>query len=158
MVSFIFPSSCLSCSYSTLFYHMILLPQTEENLSLCLITVNTTPWTYIGEVKCTHVQALRLCTGRKAHRGTTALEGGERSGSHPAILYPQERPSTHCTGGWVGPRASLDRCGKSRSHWDSILGPSSPQPVAIPTELPGPHIYIYEGTYFQALLTYNSKR
>ena len=27
---------------------------------------------------------------------------------------PRERPSTHCTGGWVGTRAGLDRCGKSR--------------------------------------------
>jgi hypothetical protein len=27
----------------------------------------------------------------------------------PAALYPQERtPGTHCTGGWVGPRAGLD--------------------------------------------------
>jgi hypothetical protein len=27
----------------------------------------------------------------------------------PAALYPRERtPSTHCTGGWVGPRAGLD--------------------------------------------------
>ena len=25
-----------------------------------------------------------------------------------AELYPQERPGTHCTGGWVGPRAGLD--------------------------------------------------
>ena len=32
----------------------------------------------------------------------------------PAALYPQERPGTHFTGGWVGPRAGLDRCGKSR--------------------------------------------
>ena len=31
----------------------------------------------------------------------------------PAALYPRERPSTHCTGDWVGPRAGLDRCGKS---------------------------------------------
>jgi hypothetical protein len=23
-------------------------------------------------------------------------------------------PGTHCTGGWVGPRAGLDKCGKSR--------------------------------------------
>ena len=29
-------------------------------------------------------------------------------------LYPQERPSTHCTGVWVAPRAGLDRCGNSR--------------------------------------------
>ena len=32
----------------------------------------------------------------------------------PAALYPRERPGTHCTGSWVGPRAGLYRCGKSR--------------------------------------------
>ena len=32
----------------------------------------------------------------------------------PAAFYPRERPGTHCTGGWVVPRADLDRCGKSR--------------------------------------------
>jgi hypothetical protein len=32
----------------------------------------------------------------------------------PAALYPRERPGIHCTGGGVGPRAYLDRCGKSR--------------------------------------------
>jgi len=31
----------------------------------------------------------------------------------PAAPYPLERPGTHCTGGWVGLRAGLDRCGKS---------------------------------------------
>ena len=30
------------------------------------------------------------------------------------------RPGTYFTGGWVGPRASLDRCGKTRPHRDSI--------------------------------------
>jgi hypothetical protein len=32
----------------------------------------------------------------------------------PAAFYPRERPGIHCTGGWVGLRAGLDRCGKSR--------------------------------------------
>jgi len=32
----------------------------------------------------------------------------------PAALYPLETPSTHCTGGWVGLRPGLDKCGKSR--------------------------------------------
>jgi len=32
----------------------------------------------------------------------------------PAAPYPRERSGTHCTGGWVGLRAGLDRCGKSR--------------------------------------------
>jgi hypothetical protein len=41
-------------------------------------------------------------------------------------LYPRERPGTQYTGGWVGPRAGLDVCEKSRPHRDSIPGPSSP--------------------------------
>ena len=49
--------------------------------------------------------------------------GGER---HVPVALPQERPGTHYIGGWVGPRAGLDRCGKSRFHRDSIPGPSSP--------------------------------
>jgi hypothetical protein len=40
----------------------------------------------------------------------------------------------------VGPRAGLDECEKSRPHRDSIPRPSSPYPVAIPTELPGPPV------------------
>ena len=48
-------------------------------------------------VKCTLVQAPRLCTGRTAHRGvevqlcsflTTALEGGEGSASRPGRSLP----------------------------------------------------------------------
>ena len=30
----------------------------------------------------------------------------------PRLLLPRERPCTHCIGGWVGPRAVLDGCGK----------------------------------------------
>jgi hypothetical protein len=40
---------------------------------------------------------------------TSAPDGGERSASRPSRLTPRERaPDTHCIGGWVGPRASLD--------------------------------------------------
>ena len=38
----------------------------------------------------------------------------------------------------MGLRSGLDRRGKSRLHRDSIPVPSSPEAVAIPTELPGP--------------------
>jgi hypothetical protein len=41
-------------------------------------------------------------------------------------LYHRKRPGTHCIGGWVGPRAGLDRCGKSRPHRGTIPGQSSP--------------------------------
>jgi hypothetical protein len=41
---------------------------------------------------------------------TSALDGGEWSASRPGRAFtPGERTSgTHCTGGWVGPRAGLD--------------------------------------------------
>ena len=38
--------------------------------------------------------------------------GGERHA--PAALPPGKRPGTHFTGGWVGQRVGLDRCGKYR--------------------------------------------
>ena len=75
------------------------------------------------KVKCTRVQALRLCTGRTDHRGSRsmalpfmimALEGVRGQCHPPAALYLRERPGTHCTGGRVGPKAGLYRCGKSR--------------------------------------------
>jgi hypothetical protein len=43
----------------------------------------------------------------------------------PRSLYPRERPGTHCTGCWVGHRAGLDVCEKSRPYRDSIPGTSS---------------------------------
>ena len=52
----------------------------------------------------------------------------------PRPLYPPERHGTHCTGGWVGPRAGLDWWGKSRPI--RIRSPDCP--VAILTELSRP--------------------
>jgi hypothetical protein len=34
----------------------------------------------------------------------------------PRPLYPREIPASHCIGGWVGHRAGLDGCGKSRTQ------------------------------------------
>ena len=34
------------------------------------------------------------------------MVGGQRHA--PNVLPPGRRPGTHCTGGWVGPTASLD--------------------------------------------------
>ena len=56
---------------------------------------------------------------------TTALEGVEQSAARPPNL-PWERLGIHCTGGWVGPRAGLDRR-KISPHLDSIPRPFSPQ-------------------------------
>jgi hypothetical protein len=60
--------------------------------------------------------------------------GGQRHA--PRHYIPgRERPITHCTGSWVGPRGGLDECEKSRPHRDSIPAPSNPYQVAIPIML-----------------------
>ena len=43
-----------------------------------------------------------------------------------------------CIVSCVGPKVGLDGRGKSRHHWDSIPGLSSPSPVAVPTKLSRP--------------------
>jgi len=43
--------------------------------------------------------------------------------ANPQPLYPRERPGTHCVGGWVGPRAGLDRCEESRPPPTGIRSP-----------------------------------
>ena len=45
---------------------------------------------------------------------TSALDSFGWSTPRPDYFSPKERPGTHCTEGWVGPRASRDGCGKSR--------------------------------------------
>ena len=44
----------------------------------------------------------------------------------PAALPSGKRYGTNFIGGWVGPRAGLDVCGKSRPHRDWIPGLSYP--------------------------------
>jgi len=56
----------------------------------------------------------------------------------PAAVYPRERTGTHFAGGWVGPGAGLGGW-KISSPPGFDPGPSSPQSVVIPTEIPGPH-------------------
>jgi len=56
----------------------------------------------------------------------SALDGGRWSTPRPGRFTLRERPGTHCTGGWVGSRAGLDKCEKSVSHRDLIPDPSRP--------------------------------
>jgi len=59
---------------------------------------------------------------------TSALDWGWVVNATPRPLYPWERACTHCIGGWMGPRAGLDRCGKSRPP--AGFDPRTVQPVA----------------------------
>jgi hypothetical protein len=91
----------------------------------------------LKRLKCTLVQALRLCTGHTVHRGsrgialpflTTALEGGEGSASRPGRFLPPEKnryPLYRRLGGPQGRTGAvnlaptgirpLDRPGRSQS-------------------------------------------
>jgi hypothetical protein len=48
----------------------------------------------------------------------------------PRPLYPRERPGSHCVGGWVGPSAGLDGCGKSHHPTPSGFDPWTVLPEA----------------------------
>ena len=67
--------------------------------------------------------------GEKRYSSTLSLTselygvGGQR---HTLAILPPGKTRTHCIGARVGPRASLDGCGKSRPHQDSIPEPSNP--------------------------------
>jgi hypothetical protein len=71
-----------------------------------------TDW-YVKKLKLSHYTPRRRL-GKKRYSSysftTSALDTGEWSASRPCRgLSPWKGPSgTHCTGGWVGPRAGLD--------------------------------------------------
>jgi hypothetical protein len=73
----------------------------------------SSPYTSKGKVHpCTCTENLHAVIYRPY--GPLGLEGGGGSASRPGRSLPPVRPGTHCTGDWVGPRAGLDRSGKSR--------------------------------------------
>jgi hypothetical protein len=39
------------------------------------------------------------------------IDRGGWSSPHPGRFTPGKGPGTYCTGGWVGPRASVEKCG-----------------------------------------------
>jgi hypothetical protein len=60
---------------------------------------------------------------------TSTLDGGEWSMSPRGRAFtPGERtPGTHCTGGWVGPRAGLDTEARGKIIWPCLgIEPRSP--------------------------------
>ena len=109
------------------------------------LTTHRNPYAYTGQsnmqekVKgkahsCTGTEVL-YSTAHRPSRGITLLflDHGTRRGwgvsvTPRPLFTPRERPGTHGTGGWVGPRAGLDRCGKSRPP--PGFDPRTVQPVA----------------------------
>jgi hypothetical protein len=87
---------------------------------------------HVGFIKKVKSSRYKPEQAQRVDRGIALLflDLGARRGwevsTSPQPLYPRERPGAHCTGGWVGLRAGLEVCEKSRSHRDPIPGPSSP--------------------------------
>jgi hypothetical protein len=82
------------------------------------------------KVKVTLEQATKTQRGSRGISTLSLTSALDAVGCHatPLLLYPRENPGTHCVGGWVGPRAGLDRCGKSRHL--AVFDPRTLQPVA----------------------------
>jgi len=74
--------------------------------------------------------------GPKGEQMYSSFNLGARRGwlvnATPRPLYPRESADTHSVGGWVGPRAVMDECGKSPPPQDSAPRPYSPEQGAIP--------------------------
>jgi hypothetical protein len=68
----------------------------------------------------------------------STVDGGGWLKPRANSFTPGEKPGTHRTRGWVGPRAGLEGCGEPRFHQDSNPGPSRSLQVAIPTKLTCP--------------------
>jgi hypothetical protein len=63
-------------------------------------------------------------------------DGGYLSASRPSRFTPGDSaPSTHCIGGWVGPRTGLDTVKKINFSYPAGNLTPAIQPVAVPTEL-----------------------
>jgi len=57
---------------------------------------------------------------------TSALDGSGDQNDATVTLTQGRRQGTRCIGGWLGHRASMDGCGKSRPQLNPILGTSRP--------------------------------
>ena len=122
---------------------------TLSKLAHIYITARKAHWIVLScTVKCTLVQALRLCTGRTTHRWSggialpfhdhdTRMWGGVSVTPRPLFISGKNPVPIVQEAGW-DPGPVWTGAENPAPHRDSIPGPSSPWPVAIPTELPGP--------------------
>ena len=107
-------------------------------------------WKVKGKVKCTLVQALRLCTGRTAYRGSRgitlpfhdhATRRCEGSASRPGRFLPGKDPVPIVQeAGWAPGPVWISA--ENLAH-TGIRSPDRPSRsvIAIPTTLPGPLTY-----------------
>ena len=108
---------------------------------------NSTFIGFCGKVKCTLVQALRLCTGRTVYRGSRgialpfhdhATRRGEGSASRPGCSLLPVKTQYPLYRKLSGPQGRSGQVRKISAPPGFDPRTYSPWPVAIPTELPGP--------------------
>jgi hypothetical protein len=93
--------------------YTITLPPTKTNLSAVLYKYKSICHiSGVSEQGC-HTTRHEGAWGERRYSSyslsTSALDGVSGQRHVPAALFPRERtPGTHCTEGWVGPRAGLD--------------------------------------------------
>jgi hypothetical protein len=123
------------------FIYLFLLEDLSLNTIPCsLVTVKVQLSRYRPE----QAQRVKRCTAL-AFRDPGARRGWVVSIT-PRPLYPRGRPGTHCTVGWVAPRAVLDVCEKSRPHRD-FRSPDRParNQSLYRLSYPSPHVAWYRG-------------
>jgi len=109
---------------------------------------------YVCVRACVRACKVHLRTGHEGPKGeqrysstlswTSALDLGRVVNATTRLLYPLERPGTHCIGGWVGLRAGLVGCGKVSSP-TRIRSPDRPARCELLYRLrfPVPHVCIW---------------
>jgi hypothetical protein len=130
----------------------------SRNPSGCTVALSLTqPLTEMSKVKCTLVQALRLCTGRTAYRGSrgialpfldhgTRREWGVSVTPQPLFTPGKDTVPIVQEAGWApGPVST----GAENLAPTGIRSPDCParSSVAIPTELPDPQQKWVPGTF-----------
>jgi hypothetical protein len=110
-----------STTVETTFWDVKSVGRASRNVHCNYDTGMTCPYVFVSRIKVNFA----LKQAPKSQRGSRGIAllnrdlGARRWWMVSTTLrpiYPWERPGTHCTGGWVGPRASLDMCEKSRPH------------------------------------------
>jgi hypothetical protein len=125
-----------SCNTVILYVKHLLVQEPEDGQYKLAKTCKT------KEVKQSHYrpeQAQRVVRGIALSFLDLSTRRGWVVSTTPWPLYPRERPGTHCTGGWVGPRDGLEVCEKSRptrirspdrpAHSQSLYRLSYPSPA-----------------------------
>jgi hypothetical protein len=108
----------LLCSYYVSFLSNSVIGYSLKRINYFQKILNLTEqFTFIcpkGKGKAISLHAMEALGGERRYSSysfsTSVLDRGEWSASRPGRAFtPGERtPGTHCTGGWVGPRAGLD--------------------------------------------------